>query len=106
MSYKNILIINNYEFHFRYVQFEEYMGFVKAMDEFRGMMLVHKEGDKNLGANITVTFDKTKHLSDLSIKRRQIVRERLIAKEKLKEEEERKKLALEEAKKEKERYRY
>ena len=73
------------------------------MDEFRGMLLVHKEGDKVLAANIKVTFDKTKHLSDASIKRRRVVRDRLIAKELAKEEEDRKQAALEEEKKERER---
>lgn len=75
----------------RYVQFSEYLGFVKAMDEFRGMKLVHKEGELSQAINIVVEFDKTKHLSDLSIKRRKVVRDRLIEKERELEEEERKK---------------
>lgn len=54
----------------RYVQFSEYGSFVRAMDEFRGMKLVRKEVDKNVAVNIQVTFDKTKHLSDASVKRR------------------------------------
>lgn len=40
------------------------------MDEFRNMKLVRKEEDKIVAVNITVDFDKTKHLSDNSIKRR------------------------------------
>ncbi|XP_037924253.1 A-kinase anchor protein 17B isoform X3 [Hermetia illucens] len=88
-----------------YVQFSEYLGFVKAMDEFRGMKLVRKLGDKNQAVNISVTFDKTKHLSDGSIKRRNIVRDRLIAKEKAKHEEELKNKKLEEEKQERERKR-
>lgn len=75
-----------------YVQFNEYLGFVKAMDEFRGMKLVHKEGGElSQAINIIVDFDKTKHLSDVSIKRRKVVRERLIEKERELDEEERKK---------------
>lgn len=61
------------------------------MDEFRGMKLVHKEGEQSQAINIIVDFDKTKHLSDVSIKRRKVVRDRLIEKERELEEEERKK---------------
>lgn len=61
------------------------------MDEFRGMKLVHKEGELSQAINIIVEFDKTKHLSDVSIKRRKVVRERLIEKEREADEEERKK---------------
>lgn len=74
-----------------YVQFNEYLGFVKAMDEFRGMKLVHKEAELSQAINIIVDFDKTKHLSDVSIKRRKVVRERLMEKEREVDEEERKK---------------
>lgn len=74
------------------------------MDEFRGVKLVHKEVDQNLSVGIKVDFDKTKHLSEVSIKRRKIVRDRLIAKEKTKEEDERKRLKMEEDKQEQERF--
>jgi arginine/serine-rich splicing factor 17 len=40
------------------------------MDEFRGMKLVRKDSDKLVAVNILTHFDKTKHLSDASIKRR------------------------------------
>lgn len=73
------------------------------MDEFRGMKLVRKEVDKNLAVSIVVDFDRTKHMSDSSMKKRKIVRDRLISREQAKEEEEKKKLQLEEAKKERER---
>ncbi|XP_050089369.1 A-kinase anchor protein 17A [Anopheles aquasalis] len=86
-----------------YVQFNEYVGFVKTMDEFRGMKLVRKEGDRNLAVTIAVDFDQTKHLSDASVKKRQIVRDRLIAAEREKEELEKKRIAEEEARKELER---
>ncbi|GAB0086659.1 uncharacterized protein DMENIID0001_007600 [Sergentomyia squamirostris] len=88
-----------------YVQFSEYLSFVKAMDEFRGMKLIKKDGDKNLAVTISVNFDKSKHLSETSIKRRRIVRERLISKERADEEENRKKQRELEAKKERERKR-
>ncbi|XP_055542359.1 A-kinase anchor protein 17A isoform X3 [Wyeomyia smithii] len=88
-----------------YVQFSEYVGFVKAMDEFRGMKLVRKESDKNLAVTISVEFDRTKHLSDASIKKRKVVRDRLIATDHEKEEQEKKRVAEEEAKKERERKR-
>ncbi|XP_053670097.1 serine/arginine repetitive matrix protein 2 [Anopheles nili] len=88
-----------------YVQFSEYVGFVKAMDEFRGMKLVRKEGERNMAITIGVEFDRTKHLSDASTKKRQIVRDRLIAADREKEELEKKRLAEEEARKEQERKR-
>ena len=40
------------------------------MDEFRAMKLVRKDKDKLVAVNIEVNFDKTKHLSEASIKRR------------------------------------
>lgn len=54
----------------RYVQFTEYSAFVRCMDEFRAMKLVRKDKDKLVAVNIEVNFDKTKHLSDVSIRRR------------------------------------
>ncbi|XP_053692688.1 A-kinase anchor protein 17A isoform X2 [Sabethes cyaneus] len=88
-----------------YVQFSEYVGFVKAMDEFRGMKLVRKEADRNSAISISVEFDRTKHLSDASIKKRKVVRDRLIATDREKEEQEKKRIAEEKAKKERERKR-
>lgn len=86
-----------------YVQFKDYVGFVRAMDAFRGMKLLRKDADLEKGVhqtvNVKVDFDKTKHLSDASIKRRQIVRDRLMEKERDAEEKEldfKKKLELEE----------
>jgi hypothetical protein len=76
------------------------------MNEFRAMKMVRKEVDKNLAVNIHVEFDKTKHLSDVSIRRRKVVRERLIAKDRAAEEDEKKKQLAEEEKKEKERFLY
>jgi arginine/serine-rich splicing factor 17 len=37
-----------------YVQFKEYICFVKAMDALRGMKLLYKEGDKAHTANMKV----------------------------------------------------
>uniref|UniRef100_A0A8D9AXV2 A-kinase anchor protein 17A n=1 Tax=Cacopsylla melanoneura TaxID=428564 RepID=A0A8D9AXV2_9HEMI len=69
-----------------YVQFKEYVHFVKAMDALRGMKLLHVDGDKAYCANVKVDFDRTKHLSESTIRKRAIEREKLIAKEKEKEE--------------------
>lgn len=73
------------------------------MDEFRGMKLIRKEVDKHVAVNIQVNFDQTKHLSESSIKRRKVIRDRLIEKDREKAEEEEKKLKAEQEKKEKER---
>lgn len=90
----------------RYVQFSEYLGFVKTMDEFRGMKLVRKEGDKNLAVSLAVDFDRTKHLGDASIKRRKILRDRFVARDRTKEQEEQKRLQAEEEKRERERFEF
>lgn len=74
------------------------------MDALRGMKLLRKEGDKNLSISIAVDFDTTKHLSEASIKRRQVVRDRLIMKDNEKREEERRIAEEEEKKKENERF--
>lgn len=71
-----------------YVQFKDYIGFTKTMDALRGMKLLRKEEDEALAANIKVDFDKTKHLSDASIRRREIVRDRLVERERAREEKE------------------
>lgn len=74
------------------------------MDSFRSMKLVRKCVDKNLAINIRVTFDKTKHLSEANIKRRNIVRDRLIGKEKSLEDDEKKRKQAEEKRKIHERF--
>lgn len=73
------------------------------MDEFRAMKLVRKDVDKLIAVNIQVTFDKSKHLSDSNIKRRKVIRDRLIEKDREKTELEEKKKREEQEKKEKER---
>lgn len=73
-----------------YVQFKDYIGFMKAMDAFRGMKLVRKEEAESFSADIVVDFDRSKHLCNASIKRREIVRDRLVTKLREKEEKEEK----------------
>ncbi|CAG9818384.1 unnamed protein product [Phaedon cochleariae] len=79
----------NTEFFEGYVQFKDYMGFVKAMDALRDMKIVHKEDDGATEVNMKVEFDKTKHLSEASLRRREIVRDRLVRKAREKEEKDR-----------------
>lgn len=69
------------------------------------MKLVRKE-QKSYAINISVDFDRTKHLSDASVKRRKVVRDRCITKEQARDEEERKKKAAELDKKEQEKFVY
>lgn len=70
-----------------YIQYKEYIGFVKAMDRFRGMKLLYMdECDKCAVANVKIDFDKTKHLSDKAIRRRLMEREKLEELEKEREE--------------------
>ncbi|KAL3878595.1 hypothetical protein ACJMK2_030931 [Sinanodonta woodiana] len=89
-----------------FVQFKEYIGFVKAMDALRGMKLLYKEDeDKALCANIKVDFDRTKHLSDKAIRKRRSEREKLEQLEQEREEKVRKEREEEEKRKEDERFR-
>lgn len=69
------------------------------MREFRNMKLVRKE-QKSYAINIVVDFDRKKHLSDASIKRRKVIRDRCIGKEQAREEEEKQKKLAELEKKE------
>ncbi|XP_041055015.1 A-kinase anchor protein 17A-like [Carcharodon carcharias] len=87
-----------------YVQYQEYIGFVKAMDALRGMKLLYKGDDaKAVACSIKVTFDTTKHLSDASIRRRQLERQKLQELELQREEQKRREKEEEERKKEEER---
>lgn len=99
-------MFNSKKSNFSYVQFDEYVSFVRAMDEFRGMKLVRKDGEKNMAVSISVDFDRTKHMSDMTIKRRKVVRDRLVLKEQAKEEDEKKKLQEIENRKDRERLSY
>lgn len=69
------------EFFEGYVQFYDYCGFVKTMDTFRGMKLLRKEENTGFGVEVTVDYDKSKHLSLGFINRREILTERLRQKE-------------------------
>ncbi|XP_075710113.1 A-kinase anchor protein 17A isoform X2 [Rhinoderma darwinii] len=87
-----------------YVQYKEYVGFVKAMNALRGMKLMHKgEDGKAVACNIKVSFDTTKHLSEASIKKRQLERQKLQELEQKREEQKRKEKEAEERQKEEER---
>ncbi|KAJ8252869.1 hypothetical protein GJAV_G00206480 [Gymnothorax javanicus] len=87
-----------------YVQFQEYVGFVKAMDTLRGMKLMYKaEDSKAVACNIKVTFDTTKHLSDWAVKRRQMERQKLLELEQQREEQKRREKEEEERRREEER---
>uniref|UniRef100_A0AAY4DUW3 A-kinase anchor protein 17A n=1 Tax=Denticeps clupeoides TaxID=299321 RepID=A0AAY4DUW3_9TELE len=89
-----------------YVQYQEYFGFTKAMDALRGMKLMHKGDDgKAVACNIKVTFDTTKHLSDLALKRRQQERLKLQELERQREEQKRREKEEEERRREEERQR-
>uniref|UniRef100_A0A8C7SZP2 A kinase (PRKA) anchor protein 17A n=1 Tax=Oncorhynchus mykiss TaxID=8022 RepID=A0A8C7SZP2_ONCMY len=87
-----------------YVQYQEYDGFAKAMDTLRGMKLMYKgEDGKAVACNIKVTFDTSKHLSDVALKRRQQERLRILELERQREELKRKEKEEEERHKEEER---
>ncbi|CAL8100746.1 unnamed protein product [Orchesella dallaii] len=65
-----------------YVQYRDYMNFVRAMDALRGCYIFFEETNKYWVANVKVDFDKSKHLGEESIRKRRIERERLIEKDK------------------------
>jgi len=84
-----------------YVQFKEYIGFVKCMNALKGMKLCYKDRDtsKAWTSNIKVDFDQTKHLSETTVKKRKEERERLVKEEVEKLETDKKKARLAELKK-------
>ncbi|XP_071069546.1 A-kinase anchor protein 17A-like [Dasypus novemcinctus] len=87
-----------------YVQYCEYVGFIKAMSALRGMKLMYKgEDGKAVACNIKVSFDSTKHLSDASIKKRQLERQKLQELEQQREEQKRREKEAEERQKAEER---
>ncbi|XP_048461137.1 A-kinase anchor protein 17B-like isoform X1 [Rhincodon typus] len=82
-----------------YIQYQDYAGFVKAMESLRGMKLMHKGDDgKAVACNIKVTFDTTKHLSDSAIEKRNLERLKLQELEKQREEQKRRDKEEEQAK--------
>ncbi|XP_047456159.1 A-kinase anchor protein 17A [Mugil cephalus] len=87
-----------------YVQYQEYCGFTKAMDTLRGMKLMLKGDDgKAVACNIKVTFDTSKHLSELALKRRCQERLKLQELERQREEQKRREKEEEERRREEER---
>ncbi|KAH0549059.1 hypothetical protein KQX54_005508 [Cotesia glomerata] len=85
-----------------YVQYVEYVDFVKLMDSLRGMKVLKKEDNNYLTAIVKVDFDKTKHMSDNSVSRREFERKRLIAQDHMAMEKLRKREEAEAKKKEEE----
>lgn len=84
-----------------YIQFNEYVSFVRCMDTLRGKKLLRRQDDVAEWCGIKVDFDKTKHMTDAAVKRRAIVRERLVNRQRAKDEEEKnekEKIAKREAK--------
>ncbi|XP_029411967.1 A-kinase anchor protein 17A [Nannospalax galili] len=80
-----------------YVQYCEYAGFIQAMSALRGMKLMFKGDDgKAVACNIKVSFDSTKHLSDASIKKRQLERQKLQELEQQRQEQKRREKEAEE----------
>ncbi len=77
------LSLNTFE---AFIQFKDYISFVKAMDAFRGMKLLYVDQDTKEAytANIRVDFDRTRHLSDREIKKREIDKLKAIEIEKIK----------------------
>ncbi|XP_038172303.1 A-kinase anchor protein 17A [Arvicola amphibius] len=91
--------------HFEaYVQYREYAGFVRAMAALRGMKLMFRGDDsKAVACSIKVSFDATKHLSDASIRRRQLERQKLRELELQREEQKRQEREAEERRRAEER---
>jgi arginine/serine-rich splicing factor 17 len=70
-----------------FIQYKDYISFVKAMDTFRGMKLLYIDvaaDSAAFTANIRVDFDRTRHLSDKEIKKREIDKLKAIEIEKIK----------------------
>lgn len=70
-----------------FIQYKDYISFVKAMDTFRGMKLLYADPEgkqQAYTANIRVDFDRTRHLSDREIKKREIDKLKNIEMEKIK----------------------
>ncbi|KAF7461275.1 Hypothetical predicted protein [Marmota monax] len=88
-----------------YVQYREYVGFIQAMSALRGMKLMFKGDDgKAVACSIKVSFDSTKHLSDASIKKRQLERQKLQELERQREAQKRREKEAEERQRAEERF--
>ncbi|KIH60245.1 hypothetical protein ANCDUO_09510, partial [Ancylostoma duodenale] len=80
-----------------YVQFTEYSGFANAMESFQNMKWTKRIDGKVFHANVKVDFDRTRHLSEAIINRRQAERERILAERRRIVEEEKRRIAEQEA---------
>ncbi|KAG8176489.1 hypothetical protein JTE90_017544 [Oedothorax gibbosus] len=61
-----------------YIQYEEYVEFAIAIDALRGKKLLYKDmNGKVYSADIKVDFDRTKYLSEVSIRKREIEERKL-----------------------------
>ncbi|CAH1777411.1 unnamed protein product [Owenia fusiformis] len=70
-----------------YLQYKEYMGFVKCMNALRDKKLMFKDDEgKAFVAPIKVDFDKLKHLTDKNIRKRRLEREMLAQLERQRED--------------------
>ncbi|XP_066929356.1 A-kinase anchor protein 17A-like [Clytia hemisphaerica] len=71
---------HNSNIHFDcYIQYMDYTGFAKCMKQLRAKKLLFMiEDEKGATASVDVDFDKTQHMSEKNIKRRNRRRERLI----------------------------
>ena len=81
-----------------FVQYKEYMGFVKAMTSLKGMRLVYREGERCWAAPMRVDFDRSRHLSERNIKLRRTERERLLLEDRQVDERSRRARQLDELK--------
>lgn len=91
------------DLHFEvYIQYEEYQGFVNAMQALKGMKLLLLSDTGNAAtATIQFDFDKTSHLSETNIMKRNSERNLLVESDR-KEEERRKKEKEEEERRQEE----
>lgn len=76
-------LLDNSIFFEIFVQFKEYVGFVRTMNNLKGMKLLHfdNKGGRKLTSLMIVDFDKTKHLSDKNVRKRAIERRKFQMKE-------------------------
>jgi len=88
-----------------YIQFKEYVGFVKAMNALKGMKLLFKDRyeDKAWVANIKVDFDKSKHLAESTIRKRSEERTKIAQQERERADKEKRQRDLDELKRAQER---
>ena len=87
-----------------FIQYSQYQGFSSAMTALKGMKLMYiSEEGRAATANIQVDFDRTCHLSQKNIKKRDQERDRLIEIERAEEERKRMEKEEEERRKEEER---